>query len=401
MYKLLAMLVLIGSVPTALARTLRDIPGEIKNAHFQLIPLPIIATDPTEGQTYGAMPVVIALDPNDAIIAIAATALTWNKTNKWGGFANVIFSPSEYEELRVFGGATQRYYSEALVDYSNRRLHDGELQTNAHFWYLEYPFERFFGFGPRTAKSAESNFTSRLFRAWGEAGYEFWPDLSVVGQIDWGSIVMNPAALAMPDTSVAYAAEPEVRNADQVMYRAGLRWDSRDSQTFPTHGIMGSALGIYSHAANGIQSNFGGYELRGKFAAQPHERVTLIGNLRWQQLFGKNIPFYFQSSLGGEKELRSFTRRRFVDHHLALAEFEARINVFQKRVFGTDVGFSLDPFFSVGQVFRNFNQLKPSNLEPTGGLGIRMNAKPAVLGRIDLAYGRDGFTVYTTMDYPF
>lgn len=386
----------------AQTRTLADVPRLLKTARYRFLPLPIVASDPAEGQTYGALPVVVALDANEDVTSIFAAAFTYNSVTKAGGFGIGLFTPSPAEELRLFGGASQRFYREASADYFNRRLLAGRFRLEGHFLYLEDPFERFFGFGPDTPKVAESNFTSHLLRGWGEVSYEFRPHLAALTQLEWSRLRLQPRAIStLLDTVTAYGGDPEVQGSDQILYRAGLRWDSQDNEFFPTRGIQASAVGLLSHATRGSKTFFGGYELRCKFAWQPRRRWTTVGSGRWQQLFGRRIPFTLQSSLGGEKELRGFVPRRFADRHAVVLNLEERILVKEWPIMGTKVALSIDPFFSIGQVFHRLDDLRPRHWEPAGGIGFRMRAAPAVLGRVDVAYGRDGVAVYTTLDYPF
>ena len=391
-----------AATPEEAPRNLGGVFRAFRHASYQIIPIPIVASDPAEGQTYGALPVLLALDEHGEMFSILATAFTYNDTTKYGGFANWILSPSRDEELRFYGGAAQNFYREASADYVNRRWHAHHLNFQTHFLYLEDPFERFFGFGPRTLRSAESNFTSLYLRGNVEAAVEFFPHLSATSALEWSRVRLQPAAVSgVADTSTRYGADPQVAASHQMIYRAGVRYDSRDNDFFPTRGIMASAQGLLSHAVAGPDTFFGGYELRSKFAWQPHSRFTTVGSWRWQQLFGARVPIYLQSSLGGEKELRGFMSRRFTDRHATVLDLEERMLIKEWRIFGAQAAFSIDPFFSVGQVFHDFRDLRAHNLEPTGGVGFRMRSPPAVLGRVDIAYGRDGLAIYTMLDYPF
>ncbi|MBI4237026.1 MAG: BamA/TamA family outer membrane protein [Deltaproteobacteria bacterium] len=386
----------------AAAGTLADLPRLFKDAHYRFFPVPIVATDPAEGQTYGLLPVVTANDAQDNVISIMAAALQYNSIIQFNGFGIWILTPSADEELRLFGGAATKFYREASIDYVNSGLINHRLRVEAHGLYIEDPFERFFGFGPDRPKDAESNFTSLLGRIWGEVAFEIAPHVALVGQLDWARLGLQPRAIdALADTVTTYGALPEVADSHQISYRAGLRWDSRDSTFFPTRGALVSLLGTISHQLTGPDTPFGGVELRSKAAWQPQRRVTLVGNLWFQQLLGDQIPFFHQSHLGGERNLRGFISRRFTDHGAALLELEARVLIKEWRIFDTPVSFSIDPFCGAGQVFHRLRDIAPHHFEPAGGVGFRMRAPPSVLGRIDVGYTRDGVAVYTTLDYPF
>lgn len=386
----------------SVARNTWDSIKLLRHAHLQFFPLPIVATTPNEGQTYGALPVLVATDLNNDVMSVFAGALTWNSVTKWGGFLNWLISPSIDEDFRIYGGASQAFYREASLDYAHRSLAKRRLALEEHFQYWENPFERFYGFGPKTPKSAQSNFTSLMFHHANEAAVTLWRQLAAVVQVEWNWMRLQPRALdSIPDTATAFAGDPEVMNSNQMLYRFGARWNSLDDRVFSSHGFLVSALGIASHALQGPPTTFTGYAVNSKFAWQPHRRFTTVGNFQWQQLFGDRIPFTLQSSLGGDKFLRGFVWRRFADHHVVGLDLEERIHIHQWHFFGTDVSFSIDPFVSVGETYRYMGDLKPKNFEATGGVGFRMRADPSVVGRVDFAYGRDGLAIYTTLDYPF
>lgn len=403
---LAALVVLIGALGTnarpATAHVLTEMPRLLKDAQYRFFPIPVVATDPAEGQTYGILPIVTANDAQDNVISIMGAALQYNSVIKFNGFGIWILTPSPDEELRLFGGAATKFYREASIDYVNSGLIDHRLRVEAHGLYIEDPFERFFGFGPDQPKAAESNFTSLLFRTWGEAAFEIAKHVSLVGQLDWARLALQPRAIdSLADTTATYGTLPEVTGSNQLSLRAGMRWDSRDNTFFPTRGALVSLIGTLSKQLTGPDTTFGGVELRSKVAWQPHRRFTTVGHVWFQQLLGDQIPFFHQSSLGGERSLRGFISRRFTDHGAALLELEERITIKEWRIFGTPVTFSIDPFIGVGQVFHRVRDIGPTHFEPAGGVGFRMRAPPSVLGRIDVGYTRDGVAVYTTLDYPF
>jgi hypothetical protein len=132
-----------------------------------------------------------------------------------------------------------------------------------------------------------------------------------------------------------------------------------------------------------------------------NKRTTLVLRAYLQDIYGADVPFYMQSSLGGDRELRSFIPSRFIDNGKVIFTWEQRISIFKKSIFGIPVGLSLDPFIEVGTVFDNLKNLGDSKVQSAGGLGIRMLVPPTVVGRIDMAYGSEGYSVYTQLGYPF
>ena len=63
--------------------------------------------------------------------------------------------------------------------------------------------------------------------------------------------------------------------------------------------------------------------------------------------------------------------------------------------------FEVAPFVDIGRVMTHFNthDLKTPQVNP--GIGLRVMARPHVVGRLDIAYGKDGTNVFVGLDYPF
>jgi outer membrane translocation and assembly module TamA len=69
-------------------------------------------------------------------------------------------------------------------------------------------------------------------------------------------------------------------------------------------------------------------------------------------------------------------------------------------VFDNPLEFELAPFLDVGRVDDDlFTRLKDTQFNP--GVGLRVLSRPNVVGRIDVAYGKDGGNVFVGLDYPF
>ena len=71
----------------------------------------------------------------------------------------------------------------------------------------------------------------------------------------------------------------------------------------------------------------------------------------WMQVFGTDVPFYDQASLGGEDLFRGFQEDRFIDMGAWEVEAEQRVKLFRTHLFGVVADWRIDPFVSVGQVY--------------------------------------------------
>lgn len=99
--------------------------------------------------------------------------------------------------------------------------------------------------------------------------------------------------------------------------------------------------------------------------------------------------------------MRAFTPGRFVDRGKIIFQVEERIRLLKWQLFGIPFEIHTDPFFELGRVFADFSDLNGGHWQPVGGLGLRLKVPPNVVARIDLAYGSDGFELYTMLGYPF
>jgi len=50
---------------------------------------------------------------------------------------------------------------------------------------------------------------------------------------------------------------------------------------------------------------------------------------------------------------------------------------------------------------RGFSARDVQNLQVNPGIGLRILARPHVVGRLDVAYGRNGENLFVGLDYPF
>lgn len=98
---------------------------------------------------------------------------------------------------------------------------------------------------------------------------------------------------------------------------------------------------------------------------------------------GQSVPFYLQPTLGGNDDLRGFARYRFYDNNLFFISVEHRWHVFSS--------LEMALFADAGKVVPQKSDIDFSNLDYSGGIGFRFRFAGAVVSRIDLAGGREGF----------
>jgi outer membrane protein assembly factor BamA len=98
---------------------------------------------------------------------------------------------------------------------------------------------------------------------------------------------------------------------------------------------------------------------------------------------GDAVPFYSQPTLGGNDDLRGFARYRYTDNNSILISVEHRWYAFS--------GLDMALFFDAGKVVPQKKSIDFHDLRYSGGIGFRARLMNAVIMRIDMAYGDEGF----------
>ncbi len=370
---------------------------------WNLFPVPIFRTTPSEGQTYGLMPVVTASNGDKELKTIIAAAGQFNEISRFSTFGAAYYYPSPGSAFNLYLEAAQKIAREATFEFLVQPKGKGSLIHGGKISFLTYPFERFFGFGPGTVFGNETNFVSKKITASGTVGYQWTRLISTVYSIRVENWKLLPHAIPeLNDTLTTFADNPEVINSNNVTHRVEVRYDTHPEPVFSEQGELVQFAYLAALDGLGSDQTFHGYDLNGKITRGFRGgRYVTVAVASLNQRFGAVIPFYLQSSLGGLETLRGYMERRFTARHRFSLDLEERIELIRGRIFDTEVGFSLDPFVSVGQVFDNFSEIEAGHLRPVGGFGVRAKAKPAVVGRLDFGAGGDGIQVHATLNYPF
>ena len=120
-----------------------------------------------------------------------------------------------------------------------------------------------------------------------------------------------------------------------------------------------------------------------------------------QATLGTDVPFFEQSSLGGQNNLRGFGQDRYIDKHLIAFSVEERIHLIRTKLAGVTADFEIAPFLDTGQVFNSYNDLSFKDYRMTPGLGFRGIVRPNVVGRVDYGYSREGGAIFAGLDFPY
>jgi outer membrane protein assembly factor BamA len=374
-------------------------PGEIS-----FIPLPAISTDPNAGPTYGILPVVLFLDPQDQVKSIVAPSVTYNSLLGVNGTFRYFNYPNALERFEFEAGYTETIERKFDLHYRNLGLFGGRFHGDAEVLFDRDATVLFFGLGPESKPIDETNMTLQVAGLYATFGLNITPTTRLsLGETVERFEVLRGAIPNVPFTANRFPDLPGVNGATVHSQRAMLIYDDRDSQITPTRGLKASVFAEASAKLLGSGSDYikAGAEavyLRPFFG----DRVILVGRGLFEATSTTpETPFEVLPTLGGETTLRGFSDNRFYGDARLLVNFEARVRVFKLRLFGFTSEFEVAPFVDAGQVFNNVNQLVQNGLEVTPGIGFRGIAPPSVVGHVDLGVSREGPAIYVGLDYPF
>lgn len=378
-----------------------------KDKEIDVFPVPVFETRPDEGQSYGLMPVLLLSEKDSkAIETIIAAMGQWNEVVKFSGalvfyhFLNPTTKPDQ--QVQIYFEWGQKYYREVYTRYFDPEFLD-HFYLDAGFTWLKTPFRRFYGYGAASTEGAESNFVSNNITGQLSFGYYFLKDLRLtLTETITSTDLQNQAITDVADTLASFGGVSGVEDDFNFIHRLALTYDSRPNGLNSKKGTVFEAAFFISDDAVVSDHSFRGYSFEAvQLFSYLDERMTTAARAYIQDIYGSNTPFYLQSALGGDRELRSFIPNRFVDTGKVLFSLEQRMRVLQKTVFGITTELWADPFLEIGRVFNHINHLGCDDYQVVGGLGLRFIVPPNVTARVDFAIGSEGYNVYTQLGYPF
>ena len=386
---------LIASV-TWLAVALSTAPA---TAGVSFFPLPLYATTPNEGGTYGFLPVFMYADANGQVQSITAPSVSWNR---WSG-VNGTFRYYRYFNPRaswsIIGSASVTLNRNLWFRFDDDRVEPRTSTLNISARVRQNIFYRFFGLGPDTTPADESSYTRLSTVMTGRWGWNFLRGLNLAGLVEVHGDQPKVHTIGnLPSTQAVYPDAPGLATSAFVREGVSLRYDDRDGGDYARVGVASELSASIAEAITGADT-FGELIWHTRALLPETSWLQGAGRLYWRQTIGDLIPFYDQASLGGEVLLRGFPEDRFIDKGAWEAEIEQRIRLYEGHFFGVTTDWRLDPFVAVGQVYSDLALF--SHVRYAGGFGLRTWIKPDIVGRVDLAWGGEGLRAYVTLGYPY
>jgi hypothetical protein len=295
---------------------------------------------------------------------------------------------------------------EALLMYQNRRFLDSLYDFYFRGHYNVDGSNRFYGFGPASAKNKESVYTEDNL-GWDVAvGHPIGVSDNhwrlrlldhFMGEKFYGGKI--PGILMINDQFPGLVA---ARRQEVNELRAAVEFDERDSIVTTSRGPYlnlfagGSAEGFasaFDYTRYGIDARF----------VQPWSvgiKTATAAQFKFEQQLGR-APFWLQSHLGGKYSIRAYGDDRFTDRGVMFVQAEQRFIFYQKTMSGVTTDFEVAPFAGVGEVFDNPKVAQGRYARPVVGTAVRAVARPQVVGSLDFGVGQEGVAVFMDINYSF
>ena len=369
------------------------------------IRLPIMDTDPNRGVTVGFMPIwVLKEDGDDRIKQIHAPSITYNKNFKVTPTYRYYYYPHDDATL-IARGSVGKYERELMTEYDDGSFMGTQYDVHARAQYNIDAGKRFFGIGPNTPKTAESNYKEDYLMLRVSGGLPLregshWR-MRLGDHLNAQKIGNGPLPnLRGFDASYPGVAPEHRQQTNEV--RLTLDYDSRDHAATTTRGAF---LQLYrEHSIRGFASaydyNRSGFDGRLFHQWSTRKRQVTALNARYEQLLG-NAPFWQMPKLGGKYSLRAYGEGRYVDRTMASFNVEQRYTMFDVKMAGVTTEFELAPFAGMGTVSSSPNNLAAKYVRPVFGGAVRAVARPQVVGSIDFGAGQEGLSVFMDINYSF
>ncbi|MBI4052224.1 MAG: BamA/TamA family outer membrane protein [Elusimicrobia bacterium] len=369
-----------------------------------MVRLPLIDTDPNRGPTFGALPVWVFQNPEGTRIkSIHAPSLTYNEIFRWNTTYRYYHYPTSKSELDVRVSYAQRTNRDFMLDYKGP-IASTELDIHARFHYDRDGSKRFFGFGPHSEETQESNYTLDSFTYLVDFGFPVIPDTAWkirLGHQLTASKISNGPVTALSDIGTMFPEFITSKRQKTVLYRLGFGYDTRDHKTTTKQGMFWDTYAEAARRPLGSDTNFHRYGTDFRWFIPQNHFWTAALRFQFQHALGGEIPFYLQSSLGGKYTFRGYGEGRFIDRGMMVAGLEERCKIWEYPIAGVMAEASLDPFYQAGLVYPTALKMQMKYIRQVIGIALRMIARPQVVGSLDFGIGDEGLSIFMDINYSY
>ncbi len=385
---------------TANAATLPD----CAQADVQYFPIPAVSTSKNDGNDTGLIFPILITDPDGELKYLVAPMFVQNSIVGSRGSFNLFRYEPGGREIRFIGSYTEQIERRVVFTYADPAFSQGRYSLNFGASFFKNATSRFFGLGEATSESAQTNYTAREARA----NWRFGVYANEVTQISLGQrfrqVSLQRGGTDLPFTAEQFPSVDGVQGETLILgHRATFYYDTRNNLVSPTDGMAVTAYAeVNQNLRNTQHPLYSRYAMEvKKLFPSESKRAILVVRADLQATIGTQVPFFEQSSLGGQNNLRGFGVDRFIDKHLIALSVEERIHVARTKIAGVTADFEIAPFLDSGQVFNDYRDVSFKNYRMTPGIGFRGVVKPNVVGRVDYGYSREGGAIFAGLDFPY
>jgi len=373
-------------------------------ADVQYFPIPAVSTSKNDGNDTGLIVPILITDPDGELKYLVAPMFVQNSIVGSRGSINLFRYEPGGREIRFIGSFTERIERKVVFSYADPAFSQGRYSLNFGASFFKNATSRFFGLGEATSESEQTNYTAREARA----NWRFGVYANEVTQISVGQrfrqVSLQKGATDLPFTGDQFPAVDGVQGETLILgHRATFYYDTRNNLVSPTDGMAVTAYAeVNQNLHNGDHPVYSRYAMEvKKLFPSESKRAILVVRADLQATIGTQVPFFEQSSLGGQNNLRGFGVDRFIDKHLVALSVEERIHIMRTKVAGVTADFEIAPFLDSGQVFNDYKDVSFKNYRMTPGIGFRGVVKPNVVGRVDYGYSKEGGAIFAGLDFPY
>ena len=377
---------------------------EPAGADVQYFPIPSVSTSKNDGNDAGLIVPILITDPDGELKYIVAPLIVRNSIVGTRGAINLFRYEPGGREIRFTGSFTERIERKVVFSYADPAFSQGRYSLNFGALFFKDATARFYGLGEATSESEQTNYTAREARAnWRFGVYANEVTQIAVGQ-RFRDVRLLKGGTDLPFTGDRFSTVDGVQGESLILgHRATFYYDTRNSLVSPTDGMAVTAYAeVNQNLRNGDHPVYSRYAMEvKKLFPSESKRAILIVRADLQATIGTQVPFFEQSSLGGQNNLRGYGVDRFIDKNLVSLSIEERIHLVRTKVAGVTADFEIAPFVDTGQVFSDFRDVTFKDYRMTPGIGFRGIVKPNVVGRVDYGYSREGGAIFAGLDFPY
>jgi outer membrane protein assembly factor BamA len=373
-------------------------------ADTQVFPIPSASTTRNDGSDAGLIVPILITDPDGELKYLMAPMLIRNSIVGTRGTFNLYQYEPGGRQMQFIASLTERIERKLVFNYMDPAFSHGRYFLNFGGSFFKNATSRFFGLGEQSLGGDETNYTAREFRA----NWRFGVYANEVTQISvaqrFRHVRLQRGGTDLPFTGERFPGVDGVRGESIIVgHRASFYYDTRNNLVTPTDGMAVTAYAeLNQNVRSGDHPVYSRYELEiKKLFPSESKRAILVVRANLQATIGSQVPFFEQSSLGGENNLRGFGADRYIDKHLIAASIEERIHLMRAKIAGVSADFEIAPFLDTGQVFGDYRDVSFKDYRMTPGIGFRGIVRPNVVGRIDYGYSREGGAIFAGLDFPY